>query len=611
MKKNIIKYLVLPLVTLTAGCADYLHQNPEDFNSIEKIFASREQTERWFNRIYSQDFMIQNMHYSGQIHYFWCTDESAYIMEPTIRNISEGRTSPEQYYGYTGSGYNLYYFRRYFQAIRHCNIFLENIDKCTEVMGDEKINWIAEARFMRAYYHYEMFRLYGPIPIEESVRSEIEVVSPKARRPMQACFDWIAAEMNWACENGLLPRQISDALGKPTVGAAKALISRMLLMMASPLYNGNTTYKNWTNNDGTPLIPQNYDVNRWKDAADAAKDVIDEYGYTLLKPGAGATFTQIVDNYRAITTTWNSEIIWGWPNTTQWYTKCAIPARWFGWNGRYSLAIGQVNSYFMAGGSDARPLEEWFANKQFSTAAGNGTIANTFWMFVGREPRFYASMHFPNQRLTYLEPGKTDSEQEADGYGVVDFWYSGKSGNGSTPGDKNTSGFSVRKNMPLDYYSNKQTNSDTWNRHVPFPVIRLGEVYLNYAEALNEYSPGHSDILFYLNEIHTRAGLPAYSGTYTQDQMREMIRKERRVELAWECNRFFDVRRWFIAHGPNGLFNKDEYGLDMSKGTGPTDVEFFTLTKVANKTFNIQHYFLPIYFREVSLNSELVQAPFY
>ena len=272
-----------------------------------------------------------------------------------------------------------------------------------------------------------------------------------------------------------------------------------------------------------------------------------------------------------------------------------------------------INDFFMADGSPSRPLEEWFASKKFSSEAGDGTIANTFWMFVGREPRFYASVHFPNQRLSYAYENKTDSYQDADGYGVGDFWYSGLSGNGSTPGDKNTSGFSVRKNLPLDYRSNKQTSEATRMLNVPFPIIRLGEVYLNYAEALNEYygTSRQDEALYYLNEIRTRAGIPAYEGTYSQDEMREMIRHERKIELAWECNRYFDVRRWFTAHGPDGEFNHDEYGLDMSRGTGATDPAFFTLTKVANKRFDIQHYFLPIKSSEIMLNTQLVQAPYY
>ena len=136
----------------------------------------------------------------------------------------------------------------------------------------------------------------------------------------------------------------------------------MALMVASPLFNGNPAYKNWKNNDGTVLMPQTYDKELWKTAADAAKTVIDMPEYKLLKPAADATFDEIVDNYRAVTTTWgadkNTEIIWGHPNSVQWYGMCALPARWYGWNGRYSLAIGMVNDFFMADGSVSRPLEE-------------------------------------------------------------------------------------------------------------------------------------------------------------------------------------------------------------------------------------------------------------
>ena len=131
MKKNIV-YLMLASLLLFTGCADYLDQDPEDLNSMDKIFSSKIETTKWYNRIYSDDFMVQEMHYSGQIPYFWCTDESAYILESHVRNIAEGKMSPDNYYGYTGS-YNLYFFVRYYQAIRHCNLFLENVDKCAEL----------------------------------------------------------------------------------------------------------------------------------------------------------------------------------------------------------------------------------------------------------------------------------------------------------------------------------------------------------------------------------------------------------------------------------------------------------------------------------------------
>ena len=614
MKKII--YTVLTSLMLLPGCAGYLDQDPGGMNTIDKVFVSSVSTKEWWARMFSDDFMVQEMHYSGQIPYFWCTDESCYVMESNIKNTSEGLMSPDNYYGYTG--YNLYFFVRYYQAIRHCNIFIENLDRCLEMGELERRTKMAEARFMRAYYHYLLLRLYGPIPIVDRTRGANEIAAPQARNTFEYCVNWISDEIDWACNNGMPEtRNETLELGLPTVAAAKAIQSRMYLMAASPLYNGNAIYASWTNRDGTPLMPKNYNKELWKKAADAAKDVITNYGFSLKQAPAGATFDQYVDNIRTITTTWgketNPEMIWAHPNSMQWYGMCALPARWYGWNGRYSLPAGFVNEFFMADGSKAPALETWFEDKKFSTEAGNGTIANTFWMFVGREPRFYANIHFPNQRLTYMSPSEPDGQQDADGYGVVDFWYSGLSGNGSTPGDKNTSGFSVRKNIPLDYTSNKEKGTATRMMNCPFPIIRLGEVYLNYAEAVNEYygEAQQAEALQYLNAIRTRAGIPAYEGTYTQEELREMIRHERKIELSYECQRFFDVRRWFIAHGPEGEFNHNELGLDMSKGTGPTDKEFFTLVQSAIKRFNIQHYFMPIKASECELNPDLVQAPFY
>ena len=114
------------MLLVLSSCADYLEQDSGELNTLDKIFTSEVDTKKWYSRMYSDDFMVQEMHYSGQIPYFWCTDEAAYVMESNIRNISEGLMSPDNYYGYTG--YNLYFFVRYYQAIRHINIFLENLE---------------------------------------------------------------------------------------------------------------------------------------------------------------------------------------------------------------------------------------------------------------------------------------------------------------------------------------------------------------------------------------------------------------------------------------------------------------------------------------------------
>ncbi len=588
---------------------------------IEKIYEM-------CNSMYSTDnngYLVPDMHYCGQIPYFWCTDEGAYVMEPFVRNISEGNMSPDLYYGYTG--YNLYFFQRYYKAINNCNNIIDNLNKCADI-GEEEYNKVyAEVRFMRAYYHWMLVRLYGPLPMPTEYKASNDVVDmlgDMTRPIMRDCVSSICQEIRSAID--YMPD--SNVVGKPSKVAALAIISRVYLLAASPLYDCNTELANWRNANGEQIIEQNSYASstRWLNAMSAAKECIDmcnSLGYSLLQPESD-DFEDIVTNIRKITTTYgpeNPENLWAIENPIQWYGKCALPGRWGGWNGRFSLPLGFVNEFFMADGSEAPELESWFADKQFSEEAGNGTIAGTFHMFVGREPRFYANIHFPNQRLNYQGP-YVDFSQDAEGYGIVDFWYNGLSGHKYTAGDKNTSGLSVRKNIPLGYWSNKSDMSNNWSLNVPFPVIRLAEVYLNYAEAANEFY-GESDsfwILHYLNAVRERAGLPKYESYTTQDDMREKIRHERMIELCYEGQRWFDVRRWFIAHGENGAFNHKEYGFDMTKGSSPTidnggstctDPEFFTMVEVANKNFEMKHYFMPLSAEDAAALPNIGQAPFY
>ena len=596
MKKNIL--IALGLTLLFSGCT-YLDQDPEQLNTLDKVFSSRNDTRKWFSRIYSEDYFPLELWGSAYYnHYMFGTDDANNSLDWHIPHVLNGSVSPEQPVVST----DVYYFERFYQAIRHCNIFLENVEKCGELGIVEMNRMKAEAKFMRAMYHFWLLREYGPIPIvEHSFTTGL-----RKRETFDYCIDWLCKEIDEAVPD-MYEERIEDEYGYPTQGAALAMKSRILLYAASPLYNGNTSYANWRNNDGTNLINQTYDKEKWKKAADAAKAVIELPQYELLKPESAApTFDEYVDNYRRITTTWNNEIIWARPQATSWWTMQCLPACFYSWNARDAVTLNLANDYFMADGSVAKPLVEWFENRQWSSEAGNGTQANTFWMFCDREPRFYASTHFPNQYISYA------TSSNPDVWMTVEFWYSGNAGRSASSGDYNTTGMSPRKNIPMDASSDKGEGVCNSN-NIPFPVIRLAEVYLNYCEALNEYegSASHSKILPYLNAIRERAGIKGYDGTYTQEEMREMIRHERRIELAWECHRYFDVRRWFIAHGDNGVLNTPVYGLDVSQGSSATDPAFFTMVEGMPRIFRIEHYFAPIRASECAYNTELVQAPFY
>ena len=597
------KYIALLFLSVAAAGCNWLEQDPDQLNSIEKVFSDEKEARKWHARMYSSDYYPLDLWGSAYYnHYMFGNDDANNALDWHIPHIVSGTISPEQPVTST----DVYYFERFYQAIRHCNIFLENIDQCAEMDLVELKRRKAEAQFMRAIYHFFLLREYGPIPIVKSTFTTDLI----GRTPYDECVDWICSEID-AAMTDMAETRVEAEWGFPTKAAAMAMKSRILLYAASPLVNGNTTYANWRNPDGTQLINQTYEAEKWKDAADAAKAVIDLNKFKLLTVDPenveeGKEFDAYVDNYRKITTTWNDEVIWARPQATSWYTMQSLPACWYSWNARNATTLNLANDYFMADGSVARPLEEWFADKQWSTEDGNGTIAKTFWMFCDREPRFYASNHFPNQRISYATANNPGI------YQTVEFWYTGNAGNALTTGDRNTTGLSPRKNIPLDATSDKGEGVCT-SRAIPFPTIRLAEVYLNYCEAMNEYygSSCHSEILPYLNAIRERAGIPGYEGTYTKEQMRQMLIQERRVELAYECHRYFDVRRWFIAHGDEGLFNTPVYGLDMTQGTNATDPKFFSMVEGMNRVFRMEHYFAPIKASEVAFNTNLVQAPFY
>ncbi|WP_311196117.1 RagB/SusD family nutrient uptake outer membrane protein [Antarcticibacterium sp. 1MA-6-2] len=146
----------------------------------------------------------------------------------------------------------------------------------------------------------------------------------------------------------------------------------------------------------------------------------------------------------------------------------------------------------------------------------------------------------------------------------------------------------------------------------PAMLIRLAELYLNYAEALNEAEPGNPEILEYLNRLRTRSGLPELEPGLSQSQMRDEIRLERRIELSFEGHRYFDVRRWKIPDEQGSNQGGPFYGMNMDKGTYLSDPEFHSLTISFTRTpWRNRYYFMPYPQREMDRNRELVQFPGY
>jgi len=208
-----------------------------------------------------------------------------------------------------------------FTSIRQCNIFLENIHKTKDLPPRERTRWIAEVKFLKAFYHYYLLRSYGPIPIvdenipvsasPEEVRVYREPVE-KVAEYIVSLLDEAAADLEPAISN------VTDELGRATKTMALALKAKLLTLMASPMFNGNPYYLDMKDNRGINLFPMEYDPSKWQAAADAIKEAIDcahdagcaLYYHTPTYQISDATIAKM--NIRgAVTERWNKEIIWG------------------------------------------------------------------------------------------------------------------------------------------------------------------------------------------------------------------------------------------------------------------------------------------------------------
>jgi hypothetical protein len=212
---------------------------------------------------------------------------------------------------------------------------------------------------------------------------------------------------------------------------------------------------------------------------------------------------------------------------------------------------------------------------------------DTYNQWAKREPRFYVGITYDGR--LWINPNTP---------GLITYTRrTGNSGSSQSTWDFSPTGYIARTNMIV---------GDRGVGGRALVLYRLANVYLNYAEALNESDPGNADILLYLNKIRERAGIPGYGGApevpvpASQEEMREAIRKERRVEFAFESVRWFDTRRWKIAEETD---NGPTYGLNIS--TDPP--AFYNVVAFENRVFDKKHYLFPIPQDETLINNLLVQ----
>jgi len=616
-----IIYLFFALAALSS-CKKYLDKVPDDKLSGQDIFKSWQTAKKFLDNVYSHvpdefgqrgggEYDASDNYNNGGIWTGGC-DEAEFLWGfVRSNNLNIGAWDATTDFVTT-------YWTNYYQGIQGASTFIANASKISDLSEELQNRYAAEARALRAIYYYQLMRIYGPVVLmgQDPVDPNMNLQLP--RNSIDEVVDFITSELTTAA-NDLPVAPESDAdYGRVTKGVALAYKAQALMYAASPLFNGNTDYSNLKNKDGKQLINQSADANKWKTAATAYKDFITAFvpsTYDLYKVYDGSNYNAYKSCRDVMLTDWNSEVIFS--------RKGSIDSRQYEMTPRHDGAASgdvkggtglaptqrMVDAFFMANGmspvlgynSDGTPIVNAASGYQltgftdFKAPSTNTSLPSksTFNQWVNREPRFYVNITY--NRSNWLNPTYPVETTLFRGGN------SGKKADGSG-GDYSVTGYVVRKSMSTGAWNNGNDHK--------LILLRLAEIYLSYAECLNEsdFAGNQTEILKYINLIRDRAGIPQYGAGVnplpvpaSQAEMRDAIRKERRVELAFENSRFFDVRRWKIAEQTE---NGPMWGLDID---ATTESAFYNLKSFESRVFNKKHYLFPIPQVEINNDVQLVQ----
>lgn len=605
---------------LLTSCVDYLDKESDTELTLPMVFEDKTRIEGWLANVYSH---VPDPYWGYARKLGWDILSDDMTASERWRQW-DWKVIPMLLGEWTPStDWDGNYWARLPQLIREANIFIENVHPLPDqgISATEVTYMKAEMRFMIAYYYYLLSNTYGPIPFKPNYIAPTDFNLAdlmEGQRPYYEVVDWVDKELQEVAK--ILPPKYTEArkYGRATSIMCLAVRARMLLFAASPLVNGNPDYANHKNKDGENLFSTTADKTKWAYAAQACKELIDAAeaaGHKLYtvenKDGTIDPFMSYQNLFLTRYDEGNTEILFARPGGSEYgeYEKHATPAA-SGGSGGLGVTQSLVDAFFMENGLPINDVDSKYVETDFSTSVEtrdntvwdtevNGGAINeigTYNMYCHREPRFYITVSYNNSYFT----------QEKRLFN----FFNGSADNPHTH-DAPQNGYLIRKKISPDLNVKQGTY-----KYRPGIVYRLGEAYLNYAEALNESDPGNGDILVYLNKIRERAGIRQYTTGATdenyihvdlndQAEMRKLIRAERRVELSCEGIRYDDLRRWKEAEN---VLNGDFYGMNFS---GRDNSSFYVRTPYLKRVYKKAYYWFPIHQSEIDKNDKLVQSPYW
>ncbi len=563
-------YYTITLLLVLYSCADQVfEETPLDKYSDETVWGDLDLVELFQNEVYNgvDNWVTGGCAQSGMTddlysNFNWCGERivtHGLLTADNSANVGVNYNKGGSYVTGNQSGKWGYLYKK----IRAINLFFSRI---ADVPGDESVKsrMKGEMYFLRAYFYAQLVNYYGGVPLVTKVM-DLNSDYFVAKSTYQECIDYIVGQADSAI--ALLPETYdSDNTGRATKGAAMAVKAEQLLYAASPLYN-----------DGS------YDAGKLQKAKTATEELINLGVYTLYTP---SDYRNIFLDYN------NSEVIFAKYTPADFYIDRDNSIS-------RDLGMNSIHGY-----SAYNPLQQII--DQFEVTDGvrsvipatyneTGRVVTSDLLYddqnpyVNRDPRFYANILFDGALYKGENPVETYVGGKDSPQALSEGWNASKSG------------YYLRKFTTeiFDVFPDPPTEEYMWI------IYRLSEFYLNEAEILYELettdAEGH-DALWYVNQIRQRTDvdMPPYSSLD-----REKIRHERRIELCFEGNRYYDVRRWQIYDQALGNF---QMGITIEKQDDGTKT--YTVTAVDNKVvFDPRIYYLPIPSAEVNKDPDLGQSP--
>ena len=663
---KIISHVLIGVVLLTlSGCNKYLNILPDDKPVLEDAFKDRFNSEKYLFTCYASlpNFVDPNnalgITGGGDILYY---EKNLTGPPSTMMPFMYGNNVANPYVnfweGKNGASRNIW------EGIRNCNVFLEHIrveDGGPRDMEEaERDRWIAEVKTIKAYLNFYLLQLYGPIPIVDKVipiaakGDELDFY----REPVDKVTDYIVDLLDDATLNLPFMSELDPTTeyGRFTKTIALSIKAKVLVLAASPIFNNNNYYAGFKDKRGIDLFPVGDSQQRWERALQACDEAVraaEADGAAIFVStdgGNGAiggvssinindTTKAMVSLRQAVTESWNPEVIWATNENGDLLQKWATMMSNDEWQNnagaahsdigsRHSPTLNVVELFYSSHGV---PIEEdtdwqnngWYQNR-YNTQLPDAEHSKYFIkqgqetaiLHFHRSLRFYASVGFDGG----IWEGRNKLLTAASFPNMMRY-----SGSGQKTDEKGLpypyTGYLTKKLSHL-----KTTYSETritlTTQKYSFPIIRLADLYLLLAESLNEVGgPVKTDskgnnAYFYLDQIRARSGmegivaswnkyaLPAYKSKPDNiNGLRDIIRRERINELAFEGHFYYDVRRWLMGEE---MFNQPILGWNKD---GENKRDFYNVRVLLQPRFSMKDYLMPLSTNSLLQNRNFVQNP--